>query len=439
MGTRYPPSYLELRRFVRPATLESDLRGLPPYEFHADTSKVVQLLCKGHYDVKLDAESWDRLITWIDLNTPAQGTWHEVVGWELVAQQRDRRREMLKRYAGIDEDPEAVIETAKWKPMKTLPVGEIPLYISQRIDGTSGAGGAAFRPVAHQTAERVIKLGKGLSLRLRYIPDGEFVMGDDHGFPDERPSTKVRIRRGFWMSQLEISNEQYALFDPFHDSFLERGGFLQFNDEARGARVNQPRQPVCRISWEQAVAFCDWLSEKTGERFRLPTEAEWEYSARAGSTAPLWYGRTSDDFSLVANLADVKFKFGFSLPGVNTVSLIVPYRPAVESVDDHHTVSAPVGSFRPNPWGLYDMHGNVAEWTLTTYRPYPYNAADGRDEPNTAGLKVVRGGSWSDCPQYARSSFRKAYHPWQGVFDVGLRVVFEGAVKQQLVSRRVKR
>ena len=94
-GSQFPPAYLALRRFVRGATIESDMHMLSPMEFHASTSRLVQLLRGGHYGVRVDVESWDRLITWIDLNTPAHGTWQEIVGTEKVARQRERRRAMM--------------------------------------------------------------------------------------------------------------------------------------------------------------------------------------------------------------------------------------------------------------------------------------------------------------------------------------------------------
>ena len=83
------------------------------------------------------------------------------------------------------------------------------------------------------------------------------------------------------------------------------------------------------------------------------------------------------------------------------------------------------GSYQANPWGLFDMHGNVAEWTRSTYRPMPYDPGDGRDDPRTEGLKVVRGGSWRDVPRRSTSSFRWAYQPYQHVYNVGFRVVCE--------------
>jgi formylglycine-generating enzyme required for sulfatase activity len=97
---------------------------------------------------------------------------------------------------------------------------------------------------------------------------------------------------------------------------------------------------------------------------------------------------------------------------------------AVEPADDKHAVSAPVGSYRPNPWGLYDMHGNVAEWTSSAYLPYPFRP----DDPRHAAAdtrKVVRGGSWRERADLARSGCRTSYWPWQRVFNVGFRVACE--------------
>lgn len=417
-GSKFPVAYLELRQYVRPATIEPDLHMLAPYEFHADTAKLVQMLGKGHHGVKLDAESWDRLITWIDLNTPAHGSWSEIVGPEKVATHRARRREMLRRYASLDDDPEQIIESpaVAWRPEPRRPdrSPQPPLRVTP-------AAAAPLAPPAKAGRERTIDLGGGLGLKLRYIAGGAFRMGDAAGLADERPASEVAAP-GFWAGAYEITNAQYALFDPAHDSRIERSDFLHFSDADRGWRVNGPSQPVCRVSWREALEFCAWLSRKTGERFRLPTEAEWEYAARAGSSGPLWYGEATRDFAPFANLADHMLRFppwaGRYVPA---------WRPAAAEVNDSHRVSAPVGSYDPNPWGLYDVHGNVAEWTQSLYRAYPYRAGDGREDLASDGRRVVRGGSWYDRPEQARSAFRKAFHPWQGVFDVGFRVVCEGA------------
>jgi formylglycine-generating enzyme required for sulfatase activity len=103
--------------------------------------------------------------------------------------------------------------------------------------------------------------------------------------------------------------------------------------------------------------------------------------------------------------------------------VIAPWRPADARFDDHSRVSAPVGSYRPNPWGLFDMHGNVAEWTRSEYRPYPYRD-DGRNSP-ADGKRVVRGGSWYDRPERCRAAFRQVYRADQPVYDVGFRIICE--------------
>ena len=248
-------------------------------------------------------------------------------------------------------------------------------------------------------------------------------MGDLRGDADERPVARVRQDRPFWIGKYEVTNSQFARFDPAHDSRIEHGDFLQFSVRERGYPVNAPRQPVCRVSFDEAARFCEWLSGQTGEEFSLPTEAEWEWACRAGTDAPLWYGGTGTDFGAFANLADARLRsvdtFGWGLPS----GAVPPWRPAVGKVDDRHRVSAPVGTYGPNAWGLHDMAGNVWEWTRSAYRPYPYRDRDGRNAPRAGERRAVRGGSWYERPKGARSAARHSYPPWQRVFDVGFRVV----------------
>ncbi len=428
-GTTFTPAYLALRRFVRAPTIESDMHLLPPCEFHAGTTELVQMLAKGHQGVTLDVEAWDRLVTWIDLGAPAHGTWHEIVGDKKVAHQRDRRRAMLKRYAGRDEDPEAIYkpEHAKVKPIVPKPTAKAHIKDVSCPGWPFDAQEARRRQIAAGRSERTVDLGGGIKLALRLIPAGEFVMGDVDGCPDERRPTRVKIDRPFWMGAFEVTNAEYAVFDPFHDSRLEHGDFLQFSVEERGYPVNGPRQPVARVSWRQAMAFCQWLSARTGERFTLPTEAQWEYACRAGTTTPMAYGDPATDFSAFANLADASLRRVDTFdPWKLPSGAIHKWRPAIDGVNDKHRVSAPAGGYRPNAWGLHDMHGNVAEWTRSTYGPYPFDPAHATDDPNAPGKKVVRGGSWYDRPKRARSGFRLAYPPWQRIFSVGFRVICLG-------------
>ena len=210
-GRYFSVGYFELSRFVRRPGIESDIHLLPPLEFHADTTQLVQMLAKGHYGVTLDDESWDRLITWIDLNAPYHGT--------------------------ADDD---------------------------------------FSPYAN-------------------VAD-------------------ARLR--------DFASDPYTIDGPL----------------------------------PAYTKYDDWI-------------------------------------------------------------------PRDPRHDDGGLVTVPVGRYLPNAWGLHDAHGNVAEWTRSAYRPYPYDPHDGRDAATPDGRKAVRGGSWRDRPTRCRSAFRLSYPPWQGVYNVGFRVV----------------
>jgi formylglycine-generating enzyme required for sulfatase activity len=437
----FTPSYVALHRFVHTPTLESDAHLLSPRDFHADTSKLIQILRDDHYGVRLSSEAWDRLITWIDLNAPAHGTWREVVGHipakaKLVAPGAARRRELHRRYAGIDEDPEAVYPAAILSPAVriqplglpgTRPVG--PQELSLRDSRVVPAG--HLSPKLSSPPESMsIALADGVTLELVRVPAGLLVMGTEQGYANERPAHPVVIGNAFWMGRFEITNRQYACFDPEHDSGLETGEVYQFGDYERGHHLRRPEQPVVRVSWNQAMAFCDWLAKRTGMRFTLPTEAQWEYACRSGGTSPLWYGTLDDDFSRSANLSDATHH---TVDYPHVPAAVPPWRPADTRFDDGWRVSAPVGTFQPNPWGLFDMHGNIAEWTRSTYRPYPLIAGDGQDD--LVARKTVRGGSWLDRPRRARSAFRMHYEPSQAVHDVGFRVVCDLRRSVRLGSR----
>jgi formylglycine-generating enzyme required for sulfatase activity len=284
-----------------------------------------------------------------------------------------------------------------------------------------------------------VELGKGVTMKLMRIPTGKFVMGDADGQPDEHPLAVVSINRDFWIGACEVTNAQFRCFDPEHRPgyFMKRypGG------DGPGLALDGTDQPAVRVSWDQAMGFCRWLSEKTGRRFTLPTEAQWEYACRAGTASPGSYGPLDADFSAYANVADRSLAGTPSVTGGLTSSITaskitgimqaVVYGgdiPCIETFDDKSVATADVGRYRPNAWGLHDMHGNVAEWTLSGYRPYPYVDNDGRNTNSPAGRKVVRGGSWVDRPKRCRSAFRLGYPAWQRVHNVGFRVVCEEPV-----------
>jgi len=422
----FTPSYVALHPYVRRPGPESDYFMQKPLEFHAGTSELIQMLEKGHHNVKLDAEAWDRLITWIDLNVPDHGTWHE---HRAIASEFDKRRmEMRKLYANIDINPEEILE-AEGPPIEFVQPEPMPkrnppsLHVAGWPFDTEEAKRRQLAP--GEPTELKLELAEGLTLDMVRIPAGEFAMGDADGEVDEYPPAAVKIDKPFYLGRFEVTNAQYALFDPSHDSAYI--SVLNKDQSSRGLAANGGSQPVIRVTWQQATDFCRWLSDRTGQKFDLPTEAQWEYACRAGTATPLNYGDLSTDFGRLANLADERVH---SICRGNSPKWI----PNVPQVSDGSVISDNVGKYAPNAWGLCDMHGNVAEWTRTAYRPYPYDPGDGRDQPNATGTKSVRGGSWYDRPQRARSAFRMNYQPWQYVYNVGFRVVMEAAKPGEVVS-----
>ena len=427
---QFPPSFYALRRFVRSPGLEGDPRVLPVADYHADTSPLVRMLRKGHHNVRLDEEAWDRLVTWMDMNAPAYGTWLEIPsvgGNPAVRHCRDRRIESLRRYGGIDEDPEAIPDMPREPVTPVMPPPETAPAKLIRVAGWPFNAHEATRRQAAAGAptEMEVDLGAGIKMQLVLIPAGEFVLGGSAAYADEKPLGKATIERPFWMGKVEVTNEQFQRFDPAHQSGVEPMLWLKWSWEDY-ASLSQPRQPVCRVSWDEAHAFCRWLSQQTGRRFALPSEAQWEWACRAGTDTPLNFGPRGADSASSANLADASLLNFTGWPRTTPFGRLERVRQfyAVDPVDDGRRVSAAAGSYQPNTWGLQDMHGNVAEWTGSAYLPYPFRA----DDPRHAGpgaRKVVRGGSWYDRADLARSGCRASYWPWQRVFDVGFRVVCE--------------
>ena len=273
---------------------------------------------------------------------------------------------------------------------------------------------------------KVVEIAPGVKVTFVRIPAGEFVMGSYRGEPDAYPTAKVKIDKAFWMAELETTNEQFNVVFPDHDSrFVDQ----QWKDHVvQGYPANKPEQPVIRVSYNDAMEFCRKLSEKTGLKITLPTEAQWEWACRAGSDQDFWYGDMHADFGKKDNLAD-KTTLLFAVYGVDPQPMAktnpwykyYTFLPKEESVDDGNLVQVGGKAYEANPFGLYSMHGNVAEWTRSDYVSYPYN----EKTKETSEYKVARGGSYIDRPKYAASHTRKAYYPYQRVFNVGFRMIIE--------------
>jgi sulfatase modifying factor 1 len=214
-----------------------------------------------------------------------------------------------------------------------------------------------------------------------------------NGDYDERPTQKVTITQPFYMGVCEVTNIQYERFDPRHVYLRGKYGFSIDDDEA-----------VVFISWDEAKAFCDWLSKKEGVPYRLPTEAEWEYACRAGTAT--------------------HYSTGDKLPAEfikNPDNSWYPNPPRSRGREE--VVPLHVGKTTPNPWGLYDMHGNVEEWCLDWYGPY--TAGDQVDPVGRVDgdFKVSRGGSHGTVAYYLRSSNRLGTLPEDKSWFIGLRLV----------------
>ncbi len=410
-------SYYNLQRLVHRPTGEGEIPVLNPMEHHAEVSELVQLLRKGHHGVTLTDDEWRAIATWIDMNAPFYGRWEDAPRVRNARASLERRAELLKRFAGVDWDlhatPDATPEPVAFvRPAAVEAPGPAP-----RVQGwpLSPQQAAELQSAGGEKTPRTIRFGDGGELELAWIPPGTFVMGSNDESPAERPMSPVRVQRGFWMSVTEIDNRTFRMFDPEHHSrFLT--GACETLDSRRIESLDGDAQPVVRVSWREAMAFCRWLSERTGEDVDLPTEAQWEWACRAGSEAgfPAWTAK--DKGKGVANCAGVSL-------GTFHDWKSLPFRAFDPVWDDGLAETDKVHRNRPNAWGLKNMHGNAAEWTRSLYKPYPYDEADGRNDPDAKGKRVVRGGSFSDRPKRCTASYRLGYRSWQGVYNVGFRVI----------------
>ncbi|MCP5520732.1 MAG: SUMF1/EgtB/PvdO family nonheme iron enzyme [Verrucomicrobiales bacterium] len=447
-GGRFTESYFQLQRYVRRPGIEGDRRMFTPLDYHFNTTELGQLLAKGHHGVTLDAEAWDRLATWVDLNAPFHGTWGEIpqfcedpAGAIKLAEVNSRAMALRRRHVpmGPHPDYDAIPETPAYNTTPVIPVEPVrPRDFIGSADphSTNDWPFDAKTAVARQHAAsvagqitRTLDLGEGVTLDLVRIPGGTFAMGSTEGPLDEAPRAWVEVAP-FWMARFETSNRQFRRFLPEHESRTEDRHGYQFG--RLGYDLDQPEQPVVRVSWDQAVGFCAWLTSRTGLQVALPTEAQWEWACRAGTDTPFWFGALDADYSHAANLGDqrlAEFAADTALDNYTAARPMVnPNRyddwiPRDDRFDDGGFVTVAAGSYEPNPWGLHDLHGNVWEWTRSTFAAYPYAGDDGRNDPEATGPRVVRGGSWYDRPKRCTSSYRLGYPRWQRVYNVGFRII----------------
>jgi formylglycine-generating enzyme required for sulfatase activity len=249
-----------------------------------------------------------------------------------------------------------------------------------------------------QVQGALVDLGDGVSLRLVRIPAGEFVMGspadEPPRFDREGPQHRVRVGE-FWMGQIPITQAQWRAVMGNNPS--------RFKDQP-----DSDQRPVERVSWRDAMAFGRRLSERTGRRFTLPSEAQWEYACRAGTTTPFHVGDM-----ITTKLANYDGNYTY----------------ANGPEGEYREQTTPVGLFPANAWGLQDMHGNVWEWCLDQWHDsYAGAPGDGgawlvSEDVNSGVNRLLRGGSWDDLPRYCRSASRLPSLPDLADLNVGFRVV----------------
>jgi formylglycine-generating enzyme required for sulfatase activity len=253
-------------------------------------------------------------------------------------------------------------------------------------------------------------LGNGITLDMLLIPEGTFLMGSPQDEPDRRrdvesPQHEVTVP-SFFMGKYPVTQAQWQAVAALPK--INRD--LQLNPSS----FKGGDRPVENVSWHNATEFCDRLTQKTSRSYRLPSEAEWEYACRAGTTTPFYWGETiTTDLANYDGTDDAEGHWSGS------------YDRGPKGIYRQETT--PVGTFPANAFGLYDMHGNVWEWCQDIW----HNSYEGAPKDGSAWIdakakedanRVLRGGSWNGDPRYCRSASRDSINARFGYFNIGFRV-----------------
>ena len=304
------------------------------------------------------------------------------------------------------------------------------------------------------TAQESNRAGKpkqitnSIGMKLTLVPSGEFMMGNGEsaeaaaaffnqtyggnlraaGFNNEHPQHRVRITKPFYLGTFHVTRGQFRQFvaETGYKTDAEKGA----NPGAHGLDIDKKEfgyianyswrnpgfeqtddHPAICVSWNDAAAFCKWLSAKEGKTYRLPTEAEWEYACRAGTATRYNSGDDPETLARAGNIVDAMAKAKFpSLSGIKA--------------GDGYAFTSPAGSFQPNAFGLYDMHGSAWQWCADWYGAeyYAVSPADDPTGPDSGSGRVHRGGSWFTGPADARSAGRSPATPDHRGNGTGFRV-----------------
>jgi len=393
---------------------------------------------------------WERALAKVDsekLNAFGGGQWREVQKSLAGARRAERRkkpgeaidgyRDALRRLPRAVEEADLAAAEAKINEQldraRTLmkrghydkALAEVGAVLAVR-----GKHRAA-RDLKEQIAKKItlrLDLGRWTAIELRWVPAGKFLMGSPRteiGHQRDEFRHEVEITRPFYIGKYEVSRKEFQAFKDAKKGYktlaerekwawaLEQGkwarrpnirwsspGFRQDNDE-----------PVTCVAWRDAVMFCQWASDKTRRTVRLPTEAEWEYACRAGTTTRFSFGEKDEDLHKHGNYAD------------QSAAEILPR--VDRKHNDGHKRTAPPRSYQPNRWRLYHMHGNVAEWCLDHYGAYSTEAVRDPKGPERGTARLARGGSWDRPAAMCRSACRQRLPEAYRAGNVGFRIVVE--------------
>jgi sulfatase modifying factor 1 len=282
-------------------------------------------------------------------------------------------------------------------------------------------------------------LANSIGMGMVFVPAGEFLMGLEcspeqaarlyGGAPDwyanEQPRHHVRLSKPVMLGLHHVTRGQFGVFaaETGYKTDAEKDGFAQVWNGSKFAKTSgfswhkpgidqTDDHPVTCVTWNDAVAFCQWLSRREGRVYRLPTEAEWEYAYRAGTQTAYTWGDDPNAGKGWANCADADGRTAH--PGWVTFDW-----------SDGYVYTAPAASFRPNGWGLYDMAGNAWQWCADWYGEYAEGGAVDPAGPAEGTKRVLRGGSWFGAPCSSRAAYRSKISPAYRGQNVGFRVAAE--------------
>ena len=401
-------------------------------------AKVVPIPREGYLVVRSDppgAEVWingeRRGRAGEKLTIPLRDRGAETVSYALKL---DRYRTVTGRAEvrrGETTQPAPVrIEKARGLPSGLEDTFEIPTDVKDHH------GNLVSRGFHEETGLPLEIRHKATGLHLVFIPAGEFMMGsrltakqvvDKYGgkeeyFSAEHPSHRVKLTKPFYLGKYEVTVDEFRSFAKAKDYKTEAetgGGAFVYSDgkwaKKEGTSWQSPgftqtgAHPVTCVSWNDARAFCSWAG------LGVPTEAQWEYACRAGTSTVRYWGDEDKGAAKYANVADEsgRRKFSWDPSGI------------FADEDDGYAETAPVGRFRPNAWGLFDTIGNVLEWCQDWYGSDYYKQSPAADPKGAADgtCRVCRGGSWIYNPRYCRSAHRFRALAWPPVRSLGFRCV----------------